>query len=122
MQSAEYYASLSPCRKRKVGCIVYDKKGGAISYGMNHGYFEQCTCSMEDRNPHVLHAEQMALSGTDDLYNGAILETTYAPCLNCAVLIVQKKIGKVIYHESDKCMSGIKYLIEHKVKVEMKCK
>lgn len=75
---------------------------------------------MTEKNGHVIHAEQMALAGTDDLYTGAILETTYAPCLNCAVLIVQKKIGKVIYHEADKCRTGIKYLIEHNVKVEMK--
>lgn len=120
-ESPQYYASLSPCKKRKVGCVVYDKNGETIAYGYNHGYFEKCTCSLTEKNAHVLHAEAMALSGTDDLYNGATLETTYAPCINCAVLIVQKKIGKVIYHEADKCGTGIKYLIEHNVKVEEKC-
>lgn len=110
----------SVCNKRKVGCVVYDKKGKIISYGKNHGYFEQCTCSLTEKNPHCLHAETMALAGTDDLYKGAILETTYAPCLNCSVLIVQKGISEVIYHEADKCMTGVKYLIDHKVKVRCK--
>ena len=119
MQDAKHYASLSVCKKRNVGCVVI-KDGELISYGFNHGYHEKCNCSMTDKNSHVLHAEQMALSGTDDLYVGAILETTYAPCLNCAVLIVQKGISLVVYHEEDKCMSGVKYLIEHKV--EVKCK
>lgn len=120
MTTPQHYASLSPCIKRKVGCIVYDKQTNIISYGFNHGYHEKCTCSLTERNPHVLHAEAMALSGTDDLYSGATLETTYAPCINCSVLIVQKKIDKVIYHEADKCGTGIRYLIEYNVKVEMK--
>ena len=119
MQDAKYYASLSVCKKRKVGCIVI-KSDEIVSYGFNHGYFEPCRCSLTEKNPHCLHAETMALIGIDDLYSGATLETTYAPCLNCAVLIVQKGITEVIYHKVDKCMSGIKYLIEHKVKVECK--
>lgn len=112
-------ASLSVCKKRKVGCVV-TKNDEVISYGFNHGYHEACTCSMTEKNSHVIHAEQMALSGFDDLYTGATLETTYAPCINCAVLIVQKKIAKVIYHEADNCGTGIKYLTQHKV--EVRCK
>lgn len=112
-------ANLSVCRKRKVGCVV-TKNDEVISYGFNHGFFEQCSCSLTEKNPHCLHAESMALVGTDDLYSGATLETTYAPCINCAILIVQKKIAKVIYHESDKCGTGINYLTQHKV--EVRCK
>ena len=106
----------SPCKKRKVACIVR-KDNVVVSYGFNHGYFEQCDCSLTEKNPHVLHAEQMALTGTDDEYKGATLETTYQPCESCAVLIVNKGIKTVITHELTACSKSIDYLKANKVKV-----
>ena len=115
--SAKYYSNLSVCKKRKVGAVVY-KNDEVISYGFNHGFDEVCACSMSDKNPHVLHAEQMALSGSDrEIYHGATLEVTYAPCEKCAVLIVQCKIEKVIYHDEDKSLMGVNYLKQNGVKV-----
>lgn len=108
MINAKQIAAQSTCKKRKVGCVVY-RNNEVLSYGFNHGLDEKCSCSMSSKNPDVLHAEQMALSHDID-FGGAILEVTYAPCLNCAKLIVGKGIKKVIYHDADKCGSGIKYL------------
>lgn len=94
---AQKYADLSPCNKRKVGCVVV-KDGKVISYGFNHGYHEKCSCSMEDKNPHVLHAEQMALCGEDrEVYKGATLYVTYKPCDKCEILIKQCEIKEVFY-------------------------
>ena len=114
-------AQESPCLKRKVGCIV-KKQGVVVSYGFNHGYFEQCDCSMTEKNPHVLHAEQMALAGNDDEYKGATLETTYQPCESCAVLIVNKGIREVVIHELTECSKSIDYLKANKVKVILEMK
>lgn len=111
----------SPCKKRKVACIV-KKNNVVVSYGFNHGYFEQCDCSLTEKNPHVLHAEQMALTGTDDEYKGATLETTYKPCESCAVLIVNKGIKTVVIHEITKCSKSIDYLKANKVKVILEMK
>lgn len=108
MKSIEY-AKLSPCMKRKVGAVVY-KDGEVISYGFNHGFDEKCACSMSEKNPHVLHAEQMALIGDKSVYYGAVLEVTYAPCIKCAVLIEQCKIKRVDYLEDDKSLEGVNYL------------
>lgn len=93
------------------------KNNVVVSYGFNHGYFEQCDCSMTEKNPHVLHAEQMALAGSDDEYKGATLETTYQPCESCAVLIVNKDIKTVVIHELTECNKSIDYLKANKVKV-----
>lgn len=113
--SAIKYANLSICKKRKVGCVIR-KNDEVIAYGFNHGFDEVCSCSMSNKNPHVLHAEQMALSGSDvEIYNGASLEVTYAPCEKCAVLIVQRKIKEVAYHDEDKTMIGVNYLKQNGV-------
>lgn len=115
MLNAKSIATHSTCKKRKVGCIVY-KDDVILSHGFNHGLDEECSCSMSSKNPDVLHAEEMALSVDID-FTGAILEVTYAPCIKCAELIVDKGIKTVIYHDADKCGSGIKYLINKGVNV-----
>jgi deoxycytidylate deaminase len=58
-------AKQSTCNKRQVACII-TKYGLPIAYGFNHGNKEQCGCSMDSKNPHVLHAEEMALSKPRD--------------------------------------------------------
>lgn len=112
-------ATLSSCKKRKVGCVIYRDKD-VLSHGFNHGLREECNCSLISKNPDVIHAEQMALSKDID-FTGAILEVTYSPCLNCAKLIAEKGIKQVIYHDSDKCGTGVKYLIENNVSIKQ-CK
>lgn len=93
---AKKYALLSQCKKRQVGCIVV-KDGEVISYGFNHGYHEKCDCSMTEKNPHCLHAEQMALCGEDrEIYEGATLYVTYKPCDKCRLLIEKCKIKEVV--------------------------
>ena len=112
IQEAQYYAEQSTCIKRKVGCVVV-KNNEIIAYGFNHGYDEQCICSLENKNPHVLHAEEMALQGTCDIYRDSYLYVTYQPCDKCAALIVSKHIKKVFYAKTSKCSNSLKYLSQH---------
>lgn len=109
------YAAQSKCRKRQVGCVVV-KDQQIIAYGFNHGYTEQCNCSMQHKNPNVIHAEQMALQGTDDAYHGAILYVTYQPCSACAELIISKGIQAVHYQQTAKCNQSIKFLNQHNIR------
>ena len=97
MDLAKEFAMLSTCNKRPVGAVVV-KDGRVIGYGFNHGYDETCHCSMTEKNPHVLHAEKMALCGDDrHIYRDAILYVTYPPCPDCMTLIRQCKIKEVIH-------------------------
>lgn len=109
MQDAYTYAQQSTCLKRQVGCVIV-KDSQIIAYGFNHGYHESCGCSFKHKNPHVLHAEAMALQGTDDLYLQSDLYVTYQPCLDCAKLIQQKNIRAVYYAQASDCTQGIQYL------------
>lgn len=89
--------NLSTCKKRKVGALVV-KDDQVLSYGMNHGYDEICDCSMTEKNSHVIHAEQMALCGSDkEIYHGATIYVTYPPCDKCMIIIEKCKIKEVIY-------------------------
>lgn len=109
------YATQSKCRKRQVGCVVV-RDQQIIAYGFNHGYTEECNCSMQHKNPNVIHAEQMALQGIDDLYVGATLYVTYQPCLACAELIVSKGINTVVYSQKAKSNQSIKFLNRNNVR------
>ena len=96
IEEACKYAELSTCLKRQVGCVVV-KDGEVIAYGFNHGYTEECTCSLESKNPNVLHAEAMALQGHCIDYIDAHIYITHPPCNNCQELIKQKQIKTVTY-------------------------
>lgn len=97
IEIAKNYALMSVCNKRKVGALVV-KDNEVISYGYNHGLEEPCFCSMTDKNPHCLHAEQMALCGNDrEVYEGATIYVTYPPCEKCMILIEKCKLKEVIY-------------------------
>lgn len=119
MSLAQHYASRSLCKKRQVGCVVV-KDNEVIAYGFNHGYTEQCECSMTHKNPDVIHAEQMALSGTDDVYKGSTLFVTYQPCLACAELIISKGITTVYFIQEAKTPDSIHYLNQHSIEVSKK--
>ena len=116
---AQKYASLSPCLKRQVGCVV-TQNGQVISYGFNHGYEEDCSCNHHTQNPHVLHAEAMALSGDSEDYRGATLWVTYQPCMPCAALILSKRIAKVIYSQTSKTPESIHFLDFHGIPCELR--
>lgn len=94
-------AKLSRCNKRKVSAIVV-KNNHVISYGFNHGYDEYCDCSMTEKNPDVLHAERMALCGSDrEIYEGATIYVNYPPCEKCMILIEKCKLKEVIYLDKE---------------------
>lgn len=96
ISTAQTYAQQSTCLKRQVGCVVV-KDEEVIAYGFNHGYVEECACSLESKNPNVLHAEAMALQGHCIDYIDAHIYITHPPCNNCQELIKQKQIKAVTY-------------------------
>ena len=107
MKSIEY-AKLSPCIKRKVGAVVY-KDGEVISYGFNHGFYEKCTCSMSEKNPDVLHAEEMALLAVArDSCKGAKIFVNYPPCKKCQNMILNYGISEVVIEMSESDFINIK--------------
>lgn len=112
---AQVWAENSYCNRRKVGAlIVKDKMIISDGYNGTPSGFEN-VCEDEDGHtkPYVLHAEANAITKvakSNNSSNGATLYVTAAPCMECAKLIIQSGIRRVVYVESYRLSDGIELL------------
>ena len=128
MKVAEVYSKLSTAQRLQVGAvIVKDNRIISIGYnGMPTGWTNECETSDEYGNmlktkPEVLHAETNAIAKTarsNESTEGAVLYTTCSPCLNCAKLIYQSGISRVVYRQRYRTEEGLTFLQECGIKVE----
>lgn len=71
--------------------------------------------------PEVLHAEANAITKiAKSTYSseGATIYVTHSPCIECAKLIIQSGIKRVVYGESFRLDDGIRLLEKAGIKVE----
>ncbi|MGN0222127.1 MAG: deoxycytidylate deaminase [Prevotella sp.] len=123
LRMARIWAENSYCKRRQVGAIVV-KDNMIISDGYNGtpSGFENCC---EDENnvtvPYVLHAEANAitkLARSSNNSEGATLYVTASPCIECAKLIIQAGIKRVVYGELYRLEDGINLLKKAGIEVE----
>jgi dCMP deaminase len=124
LKMAETWASLSHCNRKQVGALIV-KDGMIISDGYNGtpSGFDNC-CEDDDGNTHwyVLHAEANAILKVSKSTNsalGATLYLTLSPCKECAKLILQAGITRVVFKNEYKDNSGINFLREAGVDVQV---
>ena len=105
LKMCKEWSSLSQARRKKVGCLIV-KDHQIISDGFNgmpSGFPNECEFKFEGRTlPEVLHAEANAITKLSKSTNssfGATLYCTLSPCLECAKLIVQAGIKRIIFSE-----------------------
>ena len=123
LRMARIWAENSYCRRRQVGAIIV-KDSMIISDGYNgtpSGFENIC----EDENglprPYVLHAEANAitkLARSNNSGQGATLYVTASPCMECAKLIIQSGIKRVVFNELYRICDGIDLLRRAGVEVE----
>ena len=115
MRMARIWAEKSYCVRRQVGAlIVKDKMIISDGYNGTPVGFEN-VCENEDgfTKPYVLHAEANAITKiarSNNNSNGATLYVTTSPCIECAKLIIQAGIVRVVYGEEYHIMDGIDLL------------
>ena len=115
LRMAQVWAENSYCNRRKVGAlIVKDKMIISDGYNGTPSGFEN-VCEDEDGHtkPYVLRAEANAITKvakSNNSSNGATLYVTAAPCMECAKLIIQSGIRRVVYVESYRLSDGIELL------------
>lgn len=122
LRMANIWAENSYCVRRKVGAIVVKDKM-IISDGYNgtpQGFENICEDSNNITKPYVLHAEanaitKLARSSNDS--SDATLYVTAAPCIECAKLIIQAGIKRVVYGENYRLEDGINLLKRANVEV-----
>ncbi|MBR1789455.1 MAG: dCMP deaminase family protein [Bacteroidaceae bacterium] len=115
LRMAAIWAENSYCQRRQVGAlIVKDKMIISDGYNGTPSGFENI-CEDEDNltKPYVLHAEanaitKIARSGNNS--DGATLYVTDSPCIECAKLIIQAGIKRVIYAREYRITDGIQLL------------
>ena len=122
LKMALEWGALSPCERKKVGAIIV-KDRMIISDGFNGiptGFDNNC----EDENGrtkwYVLHAEANAIlkvANSTNSCEGATLYLTLSPCKDCAKLIYQSGIARVVYIDAYKDDSGLRFLRKSGVKL-----
>lgn len=132
---ATSWSRLSKARRKQVGCLIV-RDGTIISDGYNgtpRGFSNNCEVEeaapsmLASRGytlatkPEVLHAESNAitkLAKSTQSSAGATMYTTASPCLDCAKLIIQSNIIRLVYNELYKNEEGINLLKKAGVIVE----
>ena len=106
MDMASVLATLSHATRKKVGCLIV-KDTHIIAEGINgtpKGFSNQCEYYVDEcyTKPEVLHAESNAIAKIARSNNssvGSTLYVTLAPCFDCAKLIIQAGIDRVVYRD-----------------------
>ncbi len=115
LRMARIWAENSYCQRRKVGALVVkDKMIISDGYNGTPSGFEN-VCEDEDgiTKPYVLHAEANAitkLARSSNNSDGSTLYVTASPCIECAKLIIQAGIRRVVYGEKYRLEDGINLL------------
>lgn len=115
LRMAHIWAENSYCVRRKVGALLV-KNGTIISDGFNgtpSGFENICEDDNNVSKPYVLHAEANAITKiarSSQNSDGATLYVTASPCIDCAKLIIQSGIRRVVYGEKYRLDDGVALL------------
>jgi len=122
IRMAFIWAENSYCKRRRVGAILVKNKM-IISDGYNGtpaGFENVCEDENNITKPYVLHAEANAITKvarSNNSSEGATLYVTSAPCIECAKLIIQAGIKRVVYADSYRLSDGIDLLQRANIEV-----
>src|SRR5574344_939399 len=115
LRMARIWGENSYCKRRQVGALVVNNKM-IISDGYNgtpSGFENVCEDDNGTTKPYVLHAEANAitkLARSSNNAEGATIYITASPCIECAKLIIQAGIKRVVYGEKYRLTDGIDLL------------
>lgn len=115
LEMARIWAKNSYCSRRQVGALLVKEKM-IISDGYNgtpSGFENVCEDDQGVTKPYVLHAEANAITKvarSNNSSDGATLYVTSSPCIECAKLIIQAGIKRVVYSEEYHKRDGLNLL------------
>ena len=115
LRMARIWAENSYCQRRKVGALVVKDKM-IISDGYNgtpSGFENVCEDADNVTKPYVLHAEANAstkLARSTNNSDGSTLYITDSPCIECAKLIIQAGIKRVVFAQKYRLVDGLELL------------
>lgn len=122
LEMAKTWAQNSYCKRRQVGALIVKEKM-IISDGYNgtpSGFENLCEDKNFNTKPYVLHAEANAITKVAKSNNsseGATLYITSSPCMECAKLIIQSGIKRVVFYDKYRIEDGINLLKRANIEV-----
>ena len=124
LKMAKIWAENSYCQRRKVGAlIVKEKMIISDEYnGTPAGFENICEDENNVTKPYVLHAEANAITkvaASNNNSSGATIYITSSPCIECAKLIIQAGIKRVVFSEKYHTEEGIKLLQRAEIKIDL---
>ena len=115
LRMAQIWAENSCCHRWRVGALLVKDKM-IISDGYNGtpaGFRNICEDENDVTYPYVLHAEANAITKvakSNNSSDGATLYVTTSPCIECAKLIIQAGIKRVVFAQIYRFHDGIDLL------------
>ena len=122
LKMAQIWSENSYCVRRKVGALIVKDKM-IISDGYNgtpSGFENICEDENNKTKPYVLHAEANAITKvarSNNSSEGATMYVTCAPCIECAKLIIQSGILRVVFSEQYHTNEGCQLLEKAKIEI-----
>ena len=123
LEMARIWDQNSYCERRKVGALMV-KNRMIISDGYNgtpRGFENVCEDEDGGTKPYVLHAEANAITKvarSNNSSEGATIYITASPCIECAKLIIQAGIVRVVYSDNYRSQDGIELLKRAGIQVD----
>lgn len=115
-------ASLSRCRRLRVGCVIIRPDYSevlAIGYNGPKAGSDNDSCRSSEGSCGCVHSEANALVKLRTSETCLMMVTTHSPCEHCAGLIVNSgRIGRVIYDKDYRDDAGVRSLRESHVVVK----
>ena len=122
LEMALIWAKNSYCIRRQVGALIVKEKM-IISDGYNgtpSGFENKCEDDNNVTKPYVLHAEANAITKVAKSHNSsenATLYVTTSPCMECAKLIIQSGIKRVVYCNKYRKTDGLELLMRAGIEI-----
>ena len=129
MGVAVLHSKLSKAQRAKVGCCIVTPTFTLLCgyNGTPNGFCNECEYTNSDgtltTNPYVVHAEMNAIAAaarTGVSLLGATAYITLSPCANCAAVMKQVGITRVVYGERYRDDAGLKVLWELGIETRFK--
>lgn len=123
LKMASVWSELSYCERKRVGALIVKDKM-IISDGYNGtptGFENVCEDGNGETKWYVLHAEANAIlkvARSTQSSEGGTLYITHSPCKDCAKLIFQSGIKRLVFIHKYKDQSGVEFLIKGGISVE----
>lgn len=122
IEVANKIAESSKCKKAQVGAVIINDNYQIVGSGFNHtveGVDDCCENSENKTVVEVMHAEVTAIldcAKKEISPKGKIMYCSYAPCVECAKVIIESGV-KCVYYRGVRRVKGI--LLLRKVGIDV---